>query len=63
MICIGSTLSVFPVAGVVPVAIEHGAKLVIINKGETAFDDKADVLLSGSISEILPDLFAPDSKL
>jgi NAD-dependent deacetylase len=53
-IAIGSTLQVFPVAGVVPLAKQSGARVVIMNAQPTAMDDLADALLTGSISELLP---------
>jgi NAD-dependent deacetylase len=56
MLAVGSTLSVFPIAGVVPVAKEVGARVVILNAEPTAMDDLADVVLRGSISAILPRL-------
>ena len=56
MLAVGSTLSVFPIAGVVPVAREAGARVVIVNAEPTAMDDLADAVLRGSISEILPRL-------
>jgi NAD-dependent deacetylase len=56
MLAVGSTLSVFPIAGVVPVAKEAGARVVIVNAGPTAMDDMAGAVLRGSISVILPRL-------
>jgi NAD-dependent deacetylase len=59
LLAVGSTLSVYPIAGVVPVAKEAGARVVIVNRDPTAMDHLADVLLHGSIGEILPRLAAP----
>jgi NAD-dependent protein deacetylase/lipoamidase len=59
MLAVGSTLSVYPIAGVVPVAKEMGARVVILNAEPTAMDDLADAVLRGSISEILPRLVSP----
>jgi len=56
MLAVGSTLSVFPIAGVVPVAKEAGARVVIVNAEPTAMDDVADAVLRGPISAILPRL-------
>jgi NAD-dependent deacetylase len=56
MLAVGSTLSVFPIAGVVPVAKGAGARVVIVNAEPTAMDDVADAVLRGSISAILPRL-------
>jgi NAD-dependent deacetylase len=54
LIAVGSTLSVYPVAGVVPLAKRAGAKLVIVNGETTAMDELADVVLRGRIGELLP---------
>jgi len=56
MLAVGSTLAVFPIAGVVPVAKEAGARVVIVNAEATAMDELADAVLRGSISAILPRL-------
>ena len=56
LLAVGSTLAVFPIADVVPLAVSHGARVVIVNGSPTAMDDLADVVLTGSISEILPTL-------
>ncbi|HEY9559100.1 MAG TPA: Sir2 family NAD-dependent protein deacetylase [Acidimicrobiales bacterium] len=58
LLAIGSTLSVYPVADMVPTAVAAGARVVIINGSPTAMDDIADVVLNGSISEILTELTA-----
>jgi NAD-dependent protein deacetylase/lipoamidase len=56
LLAIGSTLSVYPVADMVPVARMGGALVVIVNGSETAMDHLADAVLRGSISEVLPSL-------
>ena len=56
MLAVGSTLGVFPAAGLVPVAIRHGAVAIIVNGGPTEMDSLADVVVQGSISECLPAL-------
>jgi NAD-dependent deacetylase len=53
-LAVGSTLQVYPVAGAVDIARSAGAKVIIVNAQPTAFDDVADAVLPGSISEILP---------
>jgi NAD-dependent deacetylase len=53
MLAIGSTLSVFPVAAMVPIAQRACAKIVIVNAEPTEMDDLADVVVRGSISEVL----------
>ena len=54
MLAIGTSLGVFPVANMVPIAVNSGAELVIINAEQTGFDHLASVLVRGSISEVLP---------
>jgi len=56
MLAVGSTLSVYPIAGVVPVAKQSGARVVILNAQPTEMDSMADAILRGSISEVLPQL-------
>jgi NAD-dependent deacetylase len=56
LLAVGSTLAVYPVAGVVPLARQSGARIAILNGGPTEMDDIADAVLRGSISELLPRL-------
>ena len=56
LLAVGTTLGVFPAAGLVPIAVRHGAVVVIVNGGPTDMDRLADVQVSGSISECLPAL-------
>ncbi len=54
MLAVGTTLTVYPIAEVVPIAKQNGASVVIVNGSETAFDHLADARIEGSISEVLP---------
>jgi NAD-dependent deacetylase len=56
LLAVGTTLAVYPVAGVVPIAKRAGARVVIVNAEPTEMDDVADAVLRGSISDILPRL-------
>ena len=56
LLAVGSTLGVYPAAGLVPIAARGGAAIVIVNGGPTDLDGLADVVVTGSISEILPQL-------
>lgn len=56
LLAVGSTLSVYPVAGCVPVAKRAGATVIIVNGSPTEMDHLADHLLTGQIGEILPRL-------
>jgi NAD-dependent protein deacetylase/lipoamidase len=49
MLCVGSSLEVYPVAGLPSVAIGHGARLAIVTKGETPYDADADVRMGGDV--------------
>jgi NAD-dependent deacetylase len=54
LLALGSTLSVYPAAGVVPIARRAGAVVVIINASPTELDDLARIVVHGSLSECLP---------
>lgn len=54
LLCIGTSLGVFPVANMVPIAKNFKARVVIVNAEPTGFDELASVLVGGSISEVLP---------
>jgi len=56
MMAVGTKLSVYPIASVVPVAKDAGARVVILNAEPTEMDSLADVVLRGSISALLPRL-------
>ena len=50
---IGSSLAVYPAAGLPRVAVENGAPLVIVNREPTPYDDYAELTLQGSAGETL----------
>ncbi len=56
LLAIGSTLGVYPAAGLVPLAAQAGARVVIINDQPTEFDTLADAVIRESISAVLPRL-------
>jgi NAD-dependent deacetylase len=56
LLAIGSTLSVYPAAAVVPIAKRNGARIVIVNAEPTEMDALADAVIRGPIGEILPRL-------
>ncbi len=54
VICVGSSLEVYPVAGLPSTALNRGAKLAIITQGPTPYDPDATVKLGGDvIAELL----------
>ena len=57
-LAVGSSLGVYPAAGLVPVARMAGARVVIVNAEPTELDDLAEVIVRASISEVLPVIVA-----
>lgn len=55
-LAIGSSLTVQPAAGLCLEAVDHGARLVIVNAEPTPYDGIADAVLRTPIGEILPRL-------
>ena len=55
----GTTLQVQPAAGLAEVAVAAGARLVIVNRDPTPYDDLASALLREPIGQTLPRLVAP----
>jgi len=60
LLAIGSSLTVNPIASVVPRAKRGGADLVVVNGEPTPFDPIADAVIGGSISEVLPQIGSPE---
>lgn len=58
VVAIGSSLTVQPAAGLVPLARRSGARVVIVNAAPTRLDAVADAVVSGEISVVLPALVA-----
>ena len=56
LLAVGTSLQVYPVASMVPRAKRAGAAVVIINGEATKLDHQADVVVRGSISNVLVDL-------
>jgi len=54
LLAVGTSLSVYPVAGMVPLAVEMGHPVIIVNAEATPFDAVAAAVVRGSASEILP---------
>ena len=53
-VVVGSSLVVYPAADMPRVALQAGAKLVVINQGETPFDEQAHLRFTEAIGEVLP---------
>ncbi len=58
MLAVGSTLAVYPIANAVPIAKNSGAGVVIVNGSPTEMDELGDVVVRGSISDVLPQICA-----
>lgn len=56
-VTVGTSLAVFPAAGLVPTAVGNGARLLIINAEPTGFDDLADAVVRDDIQQVVPTLF------
>jgi NAD-dependent deacetylase len=61
-LAVGSSLAVYPAAGLVPTAHTAGARVVIVNAEPTDYDAIAEAVLRGSISEVLPAMLEPDDS-
>ncbi len=58
LLAVGTSLGVYPAAGLVPTAARQGAALVIVNGEPTPYDDMADAVVRESISSSLPAIVA-----
>lgn len=56
LLAVGSSLTVNPIATVVPRAKRNGARIVIVNGESTPFDDLAEAVVQASISDVLADI-------
>jgi NAD-dependent deacetylase len=49
MLCVGSSLEVYPVAGLPSVTLGRGGRLAVITKGPTPFDGETAVRMDGDV--------------
>ncbi len=56
MMVAGTSLEVLPTARLPVQAIEHDARLVIINNTPTFIDERADLVIHADVAEILPQI-------
>jgi len=56
MFAVGTSLQVYPAAGLVAIAVDSGASLVIVNAEPTPYDDLADEVIREPIGTALPRL-------
>ena len=57
-LAIGTSLTVYPAAGLPEIAIRNGARLVVMNAQETPFDLVADAVVRERLGAVLPALVA-----
>jgi NAD-dependent deacetylase len=53
-LAVGSSLGVYPAAGLPGIAVSAGARLVIVNAEPTPYDEVADAVFREEITEVLP---------
>jgi len=53
MVCVGSSLEVYPVAGLPAITRGSGGRIALVTQGPTPYDDDADVKLDGDVVEEL----------
>jgi NAD-dependent deacetylase len=53
VLVVGSSLEVYPVAGIPEEALASGARLAIVNKGPTPYDHRADLRIDAAAGETL----------
>jgi NAD-dependent protein deacetylase/lipoamidase len=53
MLCVGSSLEVYPVAGLPSLTLGRGGHLAIVTKGPTPYDGDAELRLEGDVAEEL----------
>jgi NAD-dependent deacetylase len=58
MLCVGSSLAVYPVAGLPELTLAAGGRLAIVTQGPTPYDEVAAVKLGGEVDEELTALLA-----
>ena len=58
MLCIGSSLEVYPVAALPGVTLGHGGRVALVTQGPTTYDSDATVKLDGDVVEELEAVLA-----
>jgi NAD-dependent deacetylase len=57
-LALGTSLTVYPAAGLPEIALRNGARLVVCNAQDTPFDEVADAVVRAPLGEVLPALAA-----
>lgn len=58
MLCIGSSLEVFPAAGLPELTLANGGSIAVLTIGPTPYDGDANLRLHDDVAEVLPALVA-----
>ncbi|MEE2719647.1 MAG: Sir2 family NAD-dependent protein deacetylase [Planctomycetota bacterium] len=58
LLVVGTDASVYPAAGLITLARDHGARIIVVNLNPSRASGIADVELIGSAEELLPSLLA-----
>ena len=58
LLCVGSSLEVYPVAGLPEVTLSAGGRIAIVTQGPTPYDDEATVKLDGDVVDELQAVLA-----
>jgi len=53
LLCIGSSLEVYPVAGLPEVTLRAGGRVALVTQGRTPYDSAAEVKLGGDVVDEL----------
>ena len=61
LLAAGTSLGVYPAAGLVPLAVAHGAALIVANAEPTPFDRIADAVVRDPLSQALPAMVGGDT--
>jgi NAD-dependent deacetylase len=54
MLVLGSSLTVQPASSLVGLALRSGARVVLVNRGDTPYDGVATLRVRAGIGEVLP---------
>jgi len=49
IVCVGTSLVVYPVAGLPQLTLEHGGRLALVTQGPTPYDGEAELKLEGEV--------------
>lgn len=56
LLVIGTSASVYPAAGLIALAMQHGSRIIVVDPNPGAAGDLAEIFLQGNAAEVLPTL-------